>query len=78
MKEAKEHICVTHRHRQQCDDGQRRGEQGLGGGGQSGGNGDSCNSGSNKNKENIKIIFNYQINVRMIKKISRRYDYLNC
>ena len=42
---------MTHGHRQQCDDGQRRGEQGLGGGGQSGGNGDSCNSVNNKLKK---------------------------
>ena len=33
---AKEHICTTHRHGQQCGDGPRDGEQGLSGGGQRG------------------------------------------
>ena len=44
---AKQHICMTHRHRQQCGDGQRAG----GGGQRQGvGNGDTCNSANNKNK----------------------------
>ena len=44
---AKDHICTTHRHRQQCGDSQREGGQGLGKGEQRGrqrGNGDICHS----------------------------------
>ena len=46
----KEHVCVTHRHRQQCGGGQREGGQALGTGGQKGGSGDICTSVNNKNK----------------------------
>ena len=34
---AKENICITHRYRQQCSDGQKDGGAGTGGGGQGGG-----------------------------------------
>ena len=47
---AKEHICTTHRHRQQCGDGQKEGGAGLGGVRRSGGNVDICYSVNNKNK----------------------------
>ena len=49
MKEA-EWISMTHRHRQQCGDGQREGRWGLAEGGPIRGNGDICNSANNKNK----------------------------
>ena len=41
---------MTHRHRQQCGDGQREVGEGMGGVGQRGGTGDICNSVDNKNK----------------------------
>ena len=34
---AREHIRITHRHRQQCGDSQREGGQGMGAGGQTAG-----------------------------------------
>ena len=48
---AKDHICMTHGHRQQCGNSQREGGQGLGGGGQRRGNGDICNSVNSEHKE---------------------------
>ena len=51
LTRAKEHICMTRRHRQQCGGGQREGEGELGTGGQRGGNGGICNYINNKNKE---------------------------
>ena len=52
MKElAKEHIYITHGHRQQCGDGLMEGGGGLNGGGQrNGGTSDICNSVNNKSK----------------------------
>ena len=61
---AKEHICITHRHRQWCGDGQREGEWGwveVGKG--AGKNGDICNSVDDKNKEKK---FCYQKKVLLI------------
>ena len=49
---AVEHICITHRHRQQCGDGQRKGELEAGGGAKWGGYGDICNNVNNKNEKN--------------------------
>ena len=43
-------IHLDHRHRLQSGDGPREGVRGLGGGGQRGGNGKTCNSVNNKNK----------------------------
>ena len=48
--QAKEHLCITHRHRRECGHGQREGGSGRGGGGQRGENGKICNSVNNKNK----------------------------
>ena len=48
---AKEYICMTHRHTQQCSDDQRERGPELSGGRQRGkGEGDICNSVNNKNK----------------------------
>lgn len=47
----REHMCITHRPRKQCGDGQREGHWGPSGGGQrGGGNGDIYNNVNNKNK----------------------------
>ena len=46
----RQRTCMTHRHRQQCGDGQREVGEGMGGVGQRGGTGDICNSVDNKNK----------------------------
>ena len=48
---AKEHICINHRNRQQCGDGQREGSgERLGKGGKGEQQGEICNSINNKNK----------------------------
>ena len=48
----KEHVCMTHRHRQWCGVGQREGGGAKAGAGKQArvGNGDICNSVNNKNK----------------------------
>lgn len=43
-------MCITHRHRHQCSNGQREGEGGLGGGWQRGGSGDICTNVNKKSK----------------------------
>lgn len=46
---------MTHGPGQQCVDGLKEGDQGLGTGGQSGESGDNCNSVNSKNKEKRNI-----------------------
>ena len=59
---AKKRICVAHRHKQQCGDGQR---EGWGRGwvevGKGGENGDVCNSVNNKIKVKNKTQLQYKI-----------------
>ena len=56
---AKEHRCITHRHRQQCGDGRREEGWGLGGSRQEGGKWALCNSINNKNKGKKVHLFGY-------------------
>ena len=50
MRLAKQHICITHRHRQQRDNSQREGRKGWGGVRQRGRKEDICSSVNNKIK----------------------------
>ena len=52
----KEHLCVTHRHRQQCSDSLREGRTRTGWRWAKGEIGDICNSVNNKNKEKTKYL----------------------
>ena len=68
---AKAHVCVTHRHRQQCGDGQREGGMvGLGGGEprMGWGHGDICSSVNNKNKKCVFSFYFYFLKSFFIRK----------